>query len=278
MKRRSEITLFQMFFLSFSYVFSGLFLIRETSFLSLWIPLAFVLLYCIPGYFFLRCSQQCFEENAGWISFLSCGHPHTGAAVFAVFLSLVGAVELILSWLAFSVSVHSFSAFLSFSLVAALILPLSIFVSAHGMSVIGRFSELFTFLIVPLVFCIVFFDFAAVDFGAFSENLYAFFVVTPAPILYLFFTTVLQSSATPNAPKNPLCVPVACFLGALTAVFCAFLFLLYGAGKNNIFLLFFGWMASLARLSLLISVCTADRLGSEHGAFGKNAKKQASKN
>ena len=35
MPKRSGITLFQLFFLSFSYVFSGLFLIRETAFLSL---------------------------------------------------------------------------------------------------------------------------------------------------------------------------------------------------------------------------------------------------
>ena len=261
MPTKSTITLFQLFFLSFSYVFSGLFLIRETAFLSILIPLAFVLLYCIPGYCFLRFSPRRVSEKYGWLSFLSCGCPHKGSAVFASFLSLLGALELILGWLAFAASIHSFSDFLSFSLVAALVLPLAVFVGAHGMTVIGRFAELSVFLIVPLVFWLVFFDFVSVDFVAFSENLYAFFVISPAPILYMFAGTALQSTAMPNASKNPIWIPVSCFLGALTAVFCAFLFLLYGADKNNIFLLLFGWTAALVRLSLLVCVSTAGRLG-----------------
>ena len=262
MPTRSKITLFQIFFLSFAYVFSGLFLIREASFLSLLVPLAFVLLYCILGYFFLLCAPWAGAERERWLSFLSGGYPHTAGRIFAVFLSLLGAVELIFSWLAFTVSADSFSEFLSFSFAAVLILLLAIFVGAHGMTVIGRFSELFVFLIVPLVFWLVFFDFAAVDFRAFSENLYAFLTVSPAPILYMFSAAVLQSTATPNASENPLRIPVVCFLGATGAVFCAFLFLLYGADKNNIFLLLFGWTAALIRLALLICVCTADREGS----------------
>lgn len=270
---RSKITLFQIFFLSFSYVFSGLFLIRETAFLSLFVPLAFVLLYGILGYLFLRLSPVCREER--WLSFLSGGSPHLLGRAFAVFLSLLGAVELVFSWLAFAASVYSFSEFLSFSFAAVAVLFLAIFVGAHGVTAIGRFSELFSFLILPLVFWLVFFDFVPLDLGAFSENLYAFFIVSPAPILYLFSMTALQSTAAPNTPNKPILIPVFCFLGALVAVLCAFLFILYGADKNNIFLLLFGWMAALARLSLLICVCTADRAGRTGSVVCRKTKKQA---
>ncbi len=52
MPAKSRITLFQLFFLSFAYVFSGLFLIREGSFLSLLIPLVPALVYCAIGFGF----------------------------------------------------------------------------------------------------------------------------------------------------------------------------------------------------------------------------------
>lgn len=261
MSEKSGITLFQLFFLSFSYVFSGLFLIRETAFLSLLIPLTFTLLYCIFGYFFLRLAPRAFYEKERWLSFLSGGRAHTAGKIFAVFLTLIASIELIFTWLAYAVSVSSFAEFLSFSFAAALILLLAIFAGGHGLTVIGRFAELFTFQIVPLVLWFIFFDLVFVDFGAFSGNLYAFMIVSPAPILYLFSETVLQSTAMPDGSKNPIKIPAACFLGAMIAVLCAFLFLLYGADKNNIFLLFFGWTASLVRLAVLICVCTADRVG-----------------
>jgi len=273
MIERRGITLFQIFFLSFSYVFSGLFLIRETAFLSLLVPLAFVLLYGILGYLFLRLSPVCRE--ARWLSFLSGGSPHLLGRAFAVFLSLLGAAELVFSWLAFAASVCSFSEFISFSLAAATVLFLAIFVGAHGVTVIGRFTELFSFLILPLVFWLVFFDFTPVDLSAFSENMYTAFVVSPAPILYLFSMTALQSTATPNTPDKPILIPVFCFLGAMVAVLCAFLLILYGADKNNIFLLLFGWMTALARLSLLICVCTADRAGRTGCVVCGKTKKQA---
>lgn len=273
MSERSGITLFQLFFLSFSYVFSGLFLICETAFLSLLIPLIFVLLYCVFGYFFLRLAPTAFYERERWLAFLSGGRTHTMGKLFATFLTLIASIELIFTWLAYAVSVSSFAGFLPFSFAAALILLLAIFVGGHGVTVIGRFAELFTFQIVPLVLWFILFDLSFVDFGAFSENLYAFMIVSPAPILYLFSETVLQSTAMPNGSKNPIKIPAVCFLGAVTAVLCAFLFLLYGADKNNIFLLFFGWTASLVRLAVLICVCTADRGGRAGYAYTIKKKK-----
>jgi hypothetical protein len=276
MAKRSGITLFQLFFLSFSYVFSGLFLIRETAFLSLLVPLAFALPYCVAGYFFLRLASGAPYEKERWLAFLSGGRAHTVGRLFAAFLLLIASVELIFTWLSYTVSVSAFSEFLSFSFVAVLILLLALFVGGHGLAVIGRFAELFTFLIVPPVLWLIFWDFAPLDFGAFSENLYAFLIVSPAPILYLFSETVLQSTAVPNGSNNPIKIPAVCFSGAIAAVLCAFLFLLYGADKNNIFLLLFGWMAALVRLSLLICVCTAGRSGrTEYVCTAK--KKKASK-
>ena len=52
--RSCGITVFQLFFLTFSYVFSGLFLIGERSFLSLLIPVGTALLFSAVGFFLLQ--------------------------------------------------------------------------------------------------------------------------------------------------------------------------------------------------------------------------------
>ena len=257
MPTKTKITLFQLFFLSFAYVFSGLFLIRETSFLSLLVPLVPSLIYGVIGYGFLRAAPVR-SGGARWISFLSCGAPHLPGRIFAEIFSFFAAAELILSWLALASSVSGFSEFLPFSLVAALILLLAIFFGAHGMTAVGRFSELLVFLIVPLLFWLIFWDFVNVDLRAFSENLYAWLVVLPSPILYLFSVTALTSTAVPRSARK-IAVPLVFLGGSLTGTLCAFLFLLYGAGQNDIFLLLFGWAAAITRLALLICVCTARR-------------------
>ena len=252
MPTKSKITLFQLFFLSSAYVFSGLFLIRETSFLSLLIPLAPALVYGAVGYGFLQTAPQ----DGGWICFLSCGKPNLFGKVFAELLAFLAAAELILSWLAYASSVSGLSEVLPFSFSAALILLLAIFFGAHGLTAVGRFAELSVFLIVPLLFWLVFWDFAPIDFRAASENLYAWLVVLPSPILYLFSATARVSTAVPR-PARRIAVPLAFLGGAAMGILCAFLFLLYGAEENHIFLLFFGWTAAVTRLAILICVCTA---------------------
>lgn len=255
MKASARITLFQLFFLSFAYVFSGLFLIRETSFLSLLIPLAPMAVYSALGHCFLQAAPVC-AENAGWLSFLSCGKPHFFGRIFAELLAFLAAAELVLGWLAFASSVQRFSGFLPFSLASALILILAVFFGAHGVTALGRFAELSVFLIAPLLFWLVFWDFAPLDLRAVSENLYAWLTVLPSPVLYLFSATVLKSTAVPK-PSRKIAVPLVAFGGALAAVLCAFLFLLYGAGEDHIFYLLFGWMTAVTRLGLLVCVCAA---------------------
>ena len=174
------------------------------------------------------------------------------------FLIFLSALEMLLTWLLFAYSAHSFSAFLSFSLTAALVLFLALFIGSHGLTALARFSELSVFWIAPLLFRTVFRDFAAVDLGAFSSDLYALLTVTPAPLFYLFSMTVPSNVAMPKPIKNLAVIPLSSFLGALLAALCAFLFLLFGAGENSVFYLLFGWTASVIRLSLLLCVCTAD--------------------
>jgi hypothetical protein len=215
------------------------------------------LVYCAIGYGFLRAAPKPSREDQ-WLCFLSCGRPHLFGRIFAEIFSFFAAAELILSWLSMASSVSGFSGFLSFSLSAALILFLAIFFAAHGVTAIGRFAELTVFLVVPLLLWLVFWDFVPVDLRAFSENLYAWLIVLPSPILYLFSVTVHTSTAVPR-PARKIAVPLGSLGGAATGVLCAFLFLLYGSGENNIFLLLFGWMASIVRLAILICTCTAKR-------------------
>ena len=260
MRSRSRITLFQLFFLTFAYVFSGVFLISETAVPSLLIPLISAFVYCMVGYLYLKCMPTVFSEDGRWLSFLSCGKPYAAASVFAWIFSVFGAAELILSWVAFALRIHDFADFLPISLVAAAGLLLAIFVSAHGLTVVGRLAELLAFLIVPLILWAVLWEFAALDLRTFGEEPCAWITVLPSPIFYLLSMTALQSTAMPNAASKPIRIPMISFCGAVAAVICAFLFLLYGAGEKNVFRLFFGWTATLIRLALLVCVCT-ERFG-----------------
>ena len=255
---KSKVTMVQLFFLSFSYVFSGLFLIREKSFLSLLVPLGTAILFSFFGFFFLQCAPRTFAEKERFLSFLSCGRAHLVSKALMSFLILLSALEMLLTWMAFAFSVNSFSPFLSFSVAAALVLLLSLLICSRGLTVLGRFSELSVFLIAPLLFRLVFRGFEAVDFSAFSRNLYALLVVTPAPLFYLFSMTVSESTAMPKPIRRLFVIPLLCVCGAACAVLCSFLFLLFGMVENHIFFLLFGWTASVIRLSLLVSVCTAD--------------------
>lgn len=255
---KSKVTMVQLFFLSFSYVFSGLFLIRERSFLSLLVPLGSVFLFSVFGFLFLQCAPRVFDEKGRFLQFLSCGNPHLISKFLMAFLIILSAAEMILTWMTFSRSVAEFSDFLSAPFVAISVLLLGIFIGMHGLTSLGRFSELFVFLIAVLLFRIVFFRFETVDFGAFSQNLYAFWIVTPAPLFYLFSMTVSESTAMPKPVKKLFVVPILSFCGATVAVLCAFLCLLFDMNETNIFFLLFGWMASIIRLSLLISVCIGD--------------------
>ena len=256
---KSKVTMVQLFFLSFSYVFSGLFLIREDSFLSLLIPLGTVFLFACFGFLFLQCAPRIFDEKNRFLYFLSCGQPHFVSMILMAFLVILSMAEMILTWILFAYSVTLFSDFLSISFVATIVLLLALLIGAHGLTALGRFSELSVFLIAALLFRTVFFRFTAVDFSAFSQDFYALLVVTPAPLFYLFSMTVSESTAMPKPTKNLVIIPLLSFLGAAIAVFCKFLFLLFGIGEDNVFFLLFGWTASIIRLSLLICVCVGDR-------------------
>ncbi len=250
---RSKITLFQLFFLSFSYVFSGLFLIGARSLLPMLVPLGAVLLFSALGFVFLDRAPRTFAEKERFLSFLSFGKPHFFAKFFAVLLSLTAAAEALLSVVAFSFSVRKFSAFLPFWFIFALLFLLVLFIAWHGLTAVGRFSELTVFLVLPLLFWLVFWDFQPLDIGSFSDSFYTYFLVTPAPVLYLLSMTVCESTVMPK-PIHTRIFPLVCFFGGCAAVLCMILFRIYGASADNIFFLFFGWMASLIRVGVLLSV------------------------
>lgn len=250
----SKITLFQLFFLSFSYVFSGLFLIRERSFLSFLIPIGAMLLFSALGFLFLEYAPRRFTEKERFVSFLSCGKPHFFAKLFAVILMISAVVEALLSIMFFSFSVRNFSGFIPLWFVFALLICVGLFVSGHGLTALGRFSELVVFLILPLLFWLVFWDIHPIDVTAFSGNYYAFFLVMPAAVFYLFSMTVSESTAMPKVFFDIRIFPLVSFFGACFAVLCMILFRLYGFSDQNIFFLFFGWVTSLIRIGILLSV------------------------
>lgn len=255
-RKRNKITLFQLFFLSFSYVFSGLFLIGERSFLSLLIPLAAMALFLAVGYGFLQCAPAVFCEEGRFLSFLSCGKAHFFSKLVAFLLIVSASGEMLLSLCAFSVSAARFSPFLPVGLIAGLLFLSAVFFGFHGLTAIGRFSELFLFFVVLLFLRMILWDLTPISLSAFSENLYAAFLVMPGPVFYLLSMTVKESTAMPRPIRSRIIFPLVSFFGAVLAVLCAVLFLLYGTGGENLFFLFFGWMASIVRLGLLVSLAS----------------------
>ncbi len=252
-KHSSKLTVFQLFFLSFSYVFSGLFLIGERSFLSLLIPIGTVLLFSLWGYFLTEMMPRGGAEKERFSFSRFFGMPKLLSVPLSVVFVLLAVAEAALSLIAFCFSVRSFSAFIPFWLVFIILGALVLFVAFHGLTAIGRLAELLAFLILPLIFYLVFWDVSPIELTSFSSDLYVLFTVSPAPILYLFFVTVLQSTSMPDV-KSLRLLPLTCVLGASLAVLCAILFLLYGASEKNVFLLFFGWMTSVIRIGMLLCV------------------------
>lgn len=252
--KSAKITLFQLFFLSFSYVFSGLFLIGERSFLSFLVPLAAMLLFCALGFLFLEYAPRTFAQRGRFLSFLSCGKEHFFAKLFAALLVISAVAEALLSLTALAFSVRRFSGFLPFWLIFALTALAGLLIAGHGLTAVGRFAELTAFLIVPLLFWLVFWDITPIDLRAFSDDPYAFFLVMPSPVFFLLSMTVSESTAMPKSVADLRLFPLVCVFGACAAVLCMILFCLYGASQSNIFFLFFGWMTSLIRMGILLSV------------------------
>ena len=253
MKYTAKITLFQLFFLSFAYVFSGLFLVGERSFLSLLIPAGAVLLFSAWGYSLLQNAPRGCAEKERLVFFLSCGMPKGIAVSLGVAFVLLSMAEAVLSLLALCFSAYAFSSFLPFWLIFLISGVMIVFIASHGLTVIGRLAELMAFLIVPLMLWILLWRVEPIDITAFSSDLHVLFTVTPAPILFLFSSAVLKSTAMPKE-KRLHSVPLAAITGAAVAVLCTVLFLLYGASENNIFFLFFGWMTSVIRIGMLLCV------------------------
>lgn len=249
--RSCGITVFQLFFLTFSYVFSGLFLIGERSFLSLLIPVGTVLLFSAVGFFLSENLPKMGAEKERFCFSRVFDIPKAVAVPLNVALILFVTAEAIVSLIGFCLSVRSFSPWIPFWLTVAVSGAVVLFVAYHGLTAIGRLSELMAFLILPLIFYLVFRNVSPVDITAFSPDLHVFFTVTPIPFLYLFPVTALRSTAMPD-PGSSRILPWVSVLGAVLAVICMILFLLYGASGNHIFLLFFGWMTSVIRIAMLL--------------------------
>ena len=253
MKYTAKITLFQLFFLSFAYVFSGLFLIGERSFLSLLIPVGAVLLFSACGYSLLQNAPRGCAEKERLVFLLSCGMPKIVAVTLGTVSVLLSVAEAVLSLFALCFSAHAFSSFIPFWLVFLFSGAMVLFIASHGLTVVGRLAELMAFLIVPLMLWILLWRVELIDITAFSSDLHVLFAVTPAPILFLFSSVVLKSTAMPEEKRLRL-IPFAAVAGAAVAVLCVVLFLFYGASENNIFFLFFGWMTSVIRIGMLFCV------------------------
>ena len=93
---------------------------------------------------------------------------------------------------------------------------------------------------------------------AFSSDLRVLFAVMPSPVFYLLAMTAEKSVSMPMPPKrSALSFSLIFFSGAVLAVLLTIFFLLFGAERDNLFLLFLGWMTSLVRLSVLFSLCAS---------------------
>lgn len=253
-QKSAKITLFQLFFLSFSYVFSGLFLSGARSLLSFLIPLGAMVLCSSVGFFLLGYAPRTFAEKGRFLSFLSMGRVSPFAKLLGVLFSFSAVAEALVSVIALTFSAHAFSRFIPFWLVFALTLALSLFAAWHGLTAVGRFSELMLLPIVPFFLYLLLWNVEPMAIGRLFEHVYVFFLVMPAPVFYLLSMTVSESTAMPKAVKDLRLFPLTMCAGALLAVLCMSLFMLYGADDGNVIFLFFGWVTGMIRAGMLFCV------------------------
>ncbi len=255
---KTHLTPFQLFFLTFLYVFSGLTLADADSFLALMLPFAVVLLWAVIGY------RGAMKKRADFSDFLSAYMPKKETGIPLAFFLFTSAAEAVCLLMDAGTILTLEANFIPFPLILAVLIGIAILTARRGVTVLGRFAELSLFLLVPLIFIHLFGEFSPITMiGDFSGVRIAFSVM-PAPIFFLLSMTTVSGDtgtsdgfrATGKVPKNraEFLIKTVIAAAAIAVILKAFLWM-FPLGEHELLLYFTEYMAYVAKLSLLFSVC-----------------------
>ena len=254
---KTHLTPFQLFFLTLLYVFSGLVLTDAVSPLSLLLPIVMSVLWAVVGY------RGALQKRTDMADFLSAYLPKRETVIpLSVFLFTASA-EAVIGILDVAAVFWGRSDFIPFPIVLAIFFGISMLIVRKGTTVLGRFSELSLFLLIPIVILHLFGGFKPINAMESSSMLRLVFSVMPTSIFFLLSMTAVSGDegiskgfrATGKTPKNraSFLIGIVVLASAVAAVLRAFL-LTFPLAEEDLLVYFLEYTAHAVRLSLLFSI------------------------
>ena len=249
-----KITPYQLTMLTFCYMLSGFFLGGVRNFSMVAISFLALCLYAFVGYRGTHAEKRSFARFLSMMVSQRWEKP-----LYLAMLALMG-MQFISSLVGISEHIHILSEFLPLWSIGLSLVFMAFFASRRGIFTVGRLSELFLFLLIPLLVTRPFLRFAPAfqDMPITWEGALDF--VSVAPILYLLSKTVTagdpsasHSLAASRGDLKNRARYVTLFLlaGGLLAVSVYGFLFLFEVRAGDVLLRLFLWCASFIRLAVL---------------------------
>ena len=265
---KTHLTPFQLFLLTFLYVFSGLSLADADSFLALILPFSAVLLWAVIGY------RGATKKRAELSDFLSAYMPKKETAIPLAFFLFTVAAEAVCLLMDAGTVLTLEADFIPFPLILAVLIAIACLTAKKGVTVLGRLAELSLFLLVPLVLVHLFGAFHPIQTSGEASGVRLVFSVMPSSVFFLLSMTTVSGDegtsdgfrSTGRAPRNRAGFLIKTVIGgAGFAVLARAFLLMFPFGEHALLIYFLEYMAYAVKLSLLFSILA-------HGFRKKNAK------
>ncbi len=261
---KTHLTPFQLFFVTFLYVFSGITLAGADSVLALLLPFACCVLWALVGY------RGAMKKRDDLADLLSVYLPKKETVIPLAFFLIVTVSELLFTLFNAGNFFEKESDFLPFPLVLAVLFGIAAVIAFFGVTALGRFAETVLFLLVPLIVLHLFGRLDSIPMIAPVSDLKIIFSVMPAPIFFLLaMTTVSGDEGTSDAfrivyqkPKDRAGFLMKTVIGgAGLAVLLRTFLLLFPFRGTELLLYFLEYSAHAAKLAILLSLLVYGPMG-----------------
>lgn len=252
-----KITPFQLFFLTFSYVLSGFFLLRTNGLF----PLLMQFLRISLSMLFLRSGFS--KSRDGYCDFVFSFTSGRIGSFLAIILLIPAAWEMIRTAILFVESAGRMTTFFPQAAPVIFLAVLLGFACHVGVTGLGRFSELLPIVIVGLLLRFLLRAFSPAPLLVNFDANDIMGVTSVAPILFLASKTVVPSDngisdAMQNVISAPICreryISRILFGGIASATIFSFVLSLCGGTAKDIFLHMVVWLFFFMRLAVLFTL------------------------
>ena len=254
---KTHITPVQLFFLRFSYLLSGFFLFNITSYYAVTAQFA------VFSVFAVLCLRGLSQRRTGLSDFVGAYAPGAAGTVFTGLFLVLSVFQMTRTAVFFSESVQRLSRFLPWWVIFLTVCICAVFAVVHGMTAVGRFSELVPFLLVPMLLIRPFGDFTlTLSAGDFDVS-GVLSCVSAAPVFFLASKTLtsgddgisdaMRVGSEPPANRGAYLVRIMVSAAAAASLVYVY-FTLFSFGAADLFLRLFIWMLHIVRLSVLVGI------------------------